>query len=162
MYLTAFHLGLSTMGDREEDIPEAHQNTFVWLLKPESKLPQKKSWDDFIEWFKSGRGTYWMNGKAGSGKSTLMRFISKSEQTRAALCEWSGSSHLIVGNFSSRIAARLNRGLKSDSCALCYMTYYGNTETLSQSSCHQSGLEHTPMPYNQRNEANRNNSRAVF
>ncbi len=92
-------LSFGTMADREEEITEAHQNTFLWLLNPDLKSPQKQTWVDFIEWLKSGRGTYWINGKAGSGKSTLMRLISKSKQTSAALREWSGSSHLIVGNF---------------------------------------------------------------
>lgn len=92
-------LSFGTMSDREEDIGEAHQNTFVWLLNPKAKSPQKQQWADFVEWLKSGRGLYWINGKAGSGKSTLMRFITKSDQTRTALLEWSGSSNLVVGNF---------------------------------------------------------------
>jgi hypothetical protein len=92
-------LSFGSMLDREEDIGEAHRNTFVWLLNPKAKSPQKQQWDDFVEWLKSGRGLYWINGKAGSGKSTLMRFISKSDQTRTALLEWSRSSNLVVGNF---------------------------------------------------------------
>jgi hypothetical protein len=92
-------LSFGIMSDREEDIGEAHQNTFVWLLKPKAKSPQKQKWDDFVEWLKSGRGLCWINGKAGSGKSTLIRFITKSDQTRTALLEWSGSSNLVVGNF---------------------------------------------------------------
>jgi len=92
-------LSFGTMSDREGDIGEAHQNTFVWLLNPKAKSPQKQQWDDLVEWLKSGLGLYWINGKAGSGKSTLMRFITKSDQTRTALLEWSGSSNLVVGNF---------------------------------------------------------------
>jgi hypothetical protein len=93
------NLSFGTMVDREGDIGEAHKNTFAWLLNSASNSPQKQKWDDFVEWLKSGRGTYWINGKAGSGKSTLMRYITKSAQTRTALREWSCSSSLVIGSF---------------------------------------------------------------
>lgn len=32
-------------------------------------------WDDFSVWLKSGQGLYRINGKAGSGKSTLMNYL---------------------------------------------------------------------------------------
>ncbi|RYP51293.1 hypothetical protein DL769_010831 [Monosporascus sp. CRB-8-3] len=40
------------------------------------------SWDSFIEWLKSDNDIYWISGKAGSGKSTLTRFILSDPRTK--------------------------------------------------------------------------------
>lgn len=61
-------LTFPTMRDRYDETPEAHRKTFRWILED---LPK----NDFVKWLQSGAGLYWINGKAGSGKSTLMRFI---------------------------------------------------------------------------------------
>lgn len=93
-------MSFEAMAHREEEIVVAHQNTFLWMLHPDStSSPRAHSGPNFIEWLKSGRGTYWINGKAGSGKSTLMRFICRSHLTRAALREWAGSLSLTIGSF---------------------------------------------------------------
>jgi hypothetical protein len=42
---------------------------------------------------------YFINGKAGSGKSTLMRFVQDHQTTRDLLGEWAGSKRLAVSHF---------------------------------------------------------------
>ncbi|RYP07349.1 hypothetical protein DL764_002565 [Monosporascus ibericus] len=42
------------------------------------------SWDSFVEWLKSDNDMYWISGKAGSGKSTLVRFIMCNPRTQNA------------------------------------------------------------------------------
>jgi hypothetical protein len=83
-------LYFKTILDRQEEIAEAHENTFEWVFRPQSA---------FVDWLESGHGTYWINGKAGSGKSTLMRYICKSDQTRRKLLSWAGSTPSIMSNF---------------------------------------------------------------
>lgn len=83
------------LADRHEDIPEAHQKTFRWIFQEDSTGP----WASFHDWLQSGRGLYWINGKAGSGKSTLMRYISDSAITQEKLLCSSGNAHLVTASF---------------------------------------------------------------
>ena len=46
-------------------------------------------WSDFAIWLKSGHGAYWVNGKAGSGKSTLMSYVCQNSRTVDLLKHWS-------------------------------------------------------------------------
>lgn len=53
---------------RQETVAIAHQKTFGWALDPLS--PTKLE-----PWLRTGSGIYWIKGKAGSGKSTLMKYL---------------------------------------------------------------------------------------
>ncbi|KAK5995264.1 hypothetical protein PT974_03663 [Cladobotryum mycophilum] len=81
---------------RHEDIPLAHKLTFKWTLEPEDK--SRKEEDDgssrLYTWLRSGHGLFWVSGKAGSGKSTLMKFVADHEQTQRLLKVWAGSQKL--------------------------------------------------------------------
>ena len=61
------------MLDREEQIAQVHAATFRWIFEDSSRQQQK--WSNFTQWLESNAQLYWMTGKAGSGKSTLMKYI---------------------------------------------------------------------------------------
>ncbi|KAK7993321.1 CRAL-TRIO domain-containing protein [Apiospora arundinis] len=44
-----------------------------------------RPWDDLAAWLRNDTGVYWVNGKAGSGKSTLMAHIVGDPRTKEAL-----------------------------------------------------------------------------
>lgn len=62
----------------------------------EAKAPL---WDDFSVWLKSGEGLYWINGKAGSGKSTLMNYICQDGRRLEYLKEWSLNRQLLTPSY---------------------------------------------------------------
>ena len=65
------------MNERYEDITEAHAQTFRWIYEnPDLK---------FMNWLRKGEGIYWISGKAGCGKSTLMKHLCKNPKTRQSL-----------------------------------------------------------------------------
>jgi ABC-type lipoprotein export system ATPase subunit len=64
-------LRFPTMRDRYEDIEDAHAETFKLIFQEAGY--EDKPWDNFSRWLRSGDSIYWISGKAGSGKSTLMR-----------------------------------------------------------------------------------------
>jgi hypothetical protein len=76
---------------REDQIHDAYAKTFSWIFEEETT--------SFKRWLTSGNGTFWVNGKAGSGKSTLMKFLANHENTRILLRRWSGSEDLVVASF---------------------------------------------------------------
>jgi hypothetical protein len=55
--------------DRKNHIAEAHSKTLEWAINPPAS---GVVWDDLGQWLRSGHGIYWIHGKPGSGKSTLM------------------------------------------------------------------------------------------
>jgi hypothetical protein len=73
------HLSFVSMRDREAEVAEAHQKTFERIF--DSDLP-KNIGGNFLQWLQdNNEGIYWIKGKAGSGKSTLMRFIHDHRKT---------------------------------------------------------------------------------
>jgi ATPase subunit of ABC transporter with duplicated ATPase domains len=53
----------------------------------------------FISWLRSGNGIFHISGKAGSGKSTLMKYIRHNARTTHELKQWSGSKKLVQAYF---------------------------------------------------------------
>jgi hypothetical protein len=74
---------------RYERIVEAYPIIFEWVFRDPTvdQLP----WSSFSDWLKTGNGVYWINGKAGSGKSTLMKYIFDSRRTRKELATWANT-----------------------------------------------------------------------
>ena len=63
----------------QNKIVDAHRKTFQWIYEtPDST---QSLWSDFAGWLESGSGTYWLESKAGSGKTTLMNYISYNKKT---------------------------------------------------------------------------------
>lgn len=78
-------------------VTKAHASTFNWIFKEEPSKSQPS--DSFTRWLEFGDGIYWINGKAGSGKSTLMKFLYDHEQTRKLLTSWASPIKLDLANF---------------------------------------------------------------
>ena len=68
---------------RQEEVSDAHRQTFEWIF--DDSYQAIYPWDNFVGWLRESGGIYWINGKAGSGKSTLMNFICRDERTRTYL-----------------------------------------------------------------------------
>ena len=82
---------------REENIKSSHEKTFQWIFG--RFAADQKPWDNLVEWLETGSGTYWINGKAGSGKSTLMRFICQDVRTDEALAFWAEDRDVLRPSF---------------------------------------------------------------
>jgi hypothetical protein len=84
-----------TMATRYEEVIDAYPETFKWIF---SETKQQR-WSSFGEWLREGEGIYWISGKAGSGKSTLMRHIYNSPLTMELLATWAAEIPLCVSSF---------------------------------------------------------------
>ncbi|KAK3995265.1 hypothetical protein QBC44DRAFT_234235 [Cladorrhinum sp. PSN332] len=82
-------LGFEDMHARRESIPESHASTFQWILR--QGHPRSR----FLEWLQTGEGIYWISGKPGSGKSTLMKFLGDSPEVQTALQHWAGDKKCV-------------------------------------------------------------------
>ena len=111
-------LQYDSMIDRESRIAIAHESTFRWVFQEnQSRDHQSRTatWSSFPEWLESSDQLYWITGKAGSGKSTLMKFLcsptgeisplnGSQEHLENSRCypylkKWAGTSRLIVASF---------------------------------------------------------------
>ena len=71
-------LEYNDMIDRENRIATAHESTFQWIFQDDQSQDQQSHslrWSSFREWLETDNQLYWITGKAGSGKSTLMKFL---------------------------------------------------------------------------------------
>ncbi|KAH6714365.1 hypothetical protein BKA61DRAFT_673662 [Leptodontidium sp. MPI-SDFR-AT-0119] len=85
------------MFDREVRIPETFSTTFQWIFS-EPRNPDKP-WDSFTLWLTIGSSIYWITGKPGSGKSTLMKMLFESQQTHDRLNQWAGGTPIVTAAF---------------------------------------------------------------
>ena len=92
---------LSDMGmtARYEKIMDAHAQTFEWIFQDYTRHTDLHYGDTFIEWLIHGTGIFWVTGKAGSGKSTLMKFLSHHRLTSETLTHRSGTKEFVIASF---------------------------------------------------------------
>ncbi|KAH7068278.1 hypothetical protein BKA63DRAFT_494933 [Paraphoma chrysanthemicola] len=82
---------------RYEKISLAHKETFKWVFRSSAR---SKTWTKLPAWIVDKNAPlYWVTGKAGSGKSTLMRYVVDHEETRNSLQAWAGNQKLITAFF---------------------------------------------------------------
>jgi hypothetical protein len=65
------------MYQRLDQIKVAHPHTFEWIFTDPSA--------GFDKWLRGTEGLFWIKGKPGSGKSTLMKYVLGNKRTREAL-----------------------------------------------------------------------------
>ncbi|KAK3391380.1 hypothetical protein B0T20DRAFT_77908 [Sordaria brevicollis] len=82
-------LNYETRQVRHDTIKNAHAKTFEWALDSSFAISR---------WLRSGDGFFWVSGKPGSGKSTLMTFLAGHPRTKSFLEDWSGGNELIVAS----------------------------------------------------------------
>ncbi|KAI4124048.1 MAG: hypothetical protein LQ338_005002, partial [Usnochroma carphineum] len=85
---------------REEQIPEAFQGTCGWIFDSAADERSKyRTWANFRSWLETENGVYWISGKPGSGKSTLMKYIVNEDSTTRLLSDWERGTDLVVISF---------------------------------------------------------------
>ncbi|KAK3304949.1 uncharacterized protein B0T15DRAFT_256211 [Chaetomium strumarium] len=120
-------LDFQSRNSREDMIYDAQMGTYEWMLessdsdehrtsdressvsKPvypgelafsvETSRRRRRPQSVFMSWLRSGYHIFHVSGKAGSGKSTSMKFLYNDVRTKAALEEWAGSKKLVMAHF---------------------------------------------------------------
>lgn len=92
---------------RQTDIVEARDETCHWIFSGHNKLshPLGVEGCSFPEWLERGKDAYWLSGKPGSGKSTLMKYLSNQLDSAQpppsipTLGKWAAGSDILVISF---------------------------------------------------------------
>lgn len=68
-------------------IPLAHEHTFEWIYR-----------SHFADWLRKNSGIFWISGKAGSGKSTLKKFLVDSRSTEDLVDGSAGPKRAVIAS----------------------------------------------------------------
>jgi hypothetical protein len=79
---------------RQSRIVDPGESPYGWMLD-ETGTNQSSQ---YMQWLSKDSGIFWVTGKAGSGKSTLMKYIYKDERTHSALHSWANGRQLFTAS----------------------------------------------------------------
>ncbi|KAJ3499554.1 hypothetical protein NLG97_g257 [Lecanicillium saksenae] len=125
-----------TIDSRRNRISDPHTETFNWAFGAASdvvhaendlesnEIPDTEpiiSWSNFTEWLRTDNPPqpYWVSGKAGSGKSTLMKFLAMNGQTRKALST-DGRCVKILSHYFWAPGDQLQRNITGFLCSILH------------------------------------------
>lgn len=91
---------------REEAISKSFPATYSWIFKDEPpKTDDAPTWHSFSSWLKDeSEKHYWITGKPGSGKSTIMKLILQERSVRDSLSQSLGSMRLVLVKYYAWLA----------------------------------------------------------
>ncbi|KAI4189737.1 MAG: hypothetical protein LQ348_003758 [Seirophora lacunosa] len=120
------------LNTRMNDVAEAHSETFHWMFEVHATRP----WDSFCSWLQADDHLYWINGKPGSGKSTLMKFLTNDSRTRDLLAQWSsGKPPLIVKFYFWLSGSEMQRSFKGFLCSVIYQLVHDDGQLVTKLLC---------------------------
>jgi hypothetical protein len=92
-------LYFSAIDYRGDAIPVAYEETYGWIFVANDESPSAPS-HEFPSWLQAeGRDIFWITGKPGSGKSTLMKFLVQHPDLKRHLGQWAGTRKLLIADY---------------------------------------------------------------
>ena len=81
-------------------IVDAHRKTFDQIFSAQA-LPFSdcRAKIQLYIWLRQDNKIFWISGKPGSGKSTLMKYLDGKDRTQSALLKWAGNTRLVRVSF---------------------------------------------------------------
>ncbi|KAG7421800.1 hypothetical protein Forpe1208_v000187 [Fusarium oxysporum f. sp. rapae] len=76
-------------------------------------------WEGFSTWLQSDDKLFWIRGKPGSGKSTLIKFVINSDNTKRLLGSWQPNTKLL-SHFFWKIGSEPQNSIKGLLCSLLH------------------------------------------
>jgi hypothetical protein len=128
-------LAFPELESREAQLRDPHQQTFRWIFvdekqslhqttpsktsnQPDEELPTLEHRSRFRHWLRSDHSddnVFWVSGKPGAGKSTLMKFIAHDEGLKQNLQSWVKTDKLLLLRYffwkSGSLLQRSSKGL---------------------------------------------------
>ncbi|RPA87896.1 hypothetical protein BJ508DRAFT_219199 [Ascobolus immersus RN42] len=125
-------LQYEVMHDRKESIREQHTETLKWIFE-DTHAGLKVG---LSTWLQNESKTFWITGKAGSGKSTLMKYICSQPNTIDLLRRWAGKLPLIFASHYFWISGSpVQKSLAGLYRALLHQIIFQRAELLELCEC---------------------------
>lgn len=91
----------------------------------------KIKWDSFSNWLRSTDSIYWISGKPGSGKTTLVKYVVTHPRTTMYLDFWSPGCE-IASHYFWRPGFPMQKSLEGLFCSLLYQLLSNNNTRLGE------------------------------
>ncbi|GAB1315850.1 hypothetical protein MFIFM68171_06060 [Madurella fahalii] len=97
------NLRFPSQDNRVQTIPKAYERTFDWIFQEPCQLKEDAPmWSSFPNWLEhDAENVFWITGKPGSGKSTMMKYLAQETRTTSYLNKWSSPWPALVVAFYS-------------------------------------------------------------
>ncbi|KAI3325792.1 hypothetical protein HD806DRAFT_457084 [Xylariaceae sp. AK1471] len=136
-------LFFSEKDERRANINDAASGTLEWMFasresqeslsNSRDNISANVEWDNFGAWLRYHSSVYWICGKLGSGKSTLMAHIVDDYRVRTGLEEWSQGHRLhILSFFFWRPGTQLQKSITGLLRSLLYEVCQAEPEIVTQ------------------------------
>lgn len=99
-------------------------------------------WSSFSNWLSSTDVLYWITGKPGSGKTTLMKYILNDERTKKYLDIWCPGC-TIISHYFWLPGSPMQRNIEGLLCSLLYQLLENNLNALMEAMSLGSKSSHT-------------------
>jgi hypothetical protein len=90
-----------------------------------------RSWERFCSWLQSDADIFWVQGKPGSGKSTLMKFIINNDNTKSLLDSWNQNTR-VLSHFFWKIGSESQNSIKGLLCSLLHDILSNDSSAIDQ------------------------------
>jgi hypothetical protein len=130
---------------RQQEISPPAAGTYEWVFtgkSPYQNDPKKyknilsadvERHQKILRWLSSDEPLFWINGKPGSGKSSLMSFLANDQRTLRALASWSGQRSVhIIKFFFWRPGSPLQRSVPGLLRSLLYQVVLIDTTVIDR------------------------------
>lgn len=114
------------MGVRYQQIHECYPQTYEWALRDASGCQRNgasgtvdSSPFELVSWLRSDSPQFWITGKPGAGKSSLMKHIVRSPKTTEYLKVWN-QKVFILHNFIWKAGEEIEHSLSGLMCSLLH------------------------------------------
>ncbi|CAG8958253.1 hypothetical protein HYFRA_00000607 [Hymenoscyphus fraxineus] len=91
-----------------------------WVLENLVEETRVTAWASFSGWLSSGNQIYWIGGKAGAGKSTLMRFLHSNPKTSNLLNKEGMGNTILLWHFFYLMGNSMQHSIKGLLCSLLH------------------------------------------
>ncbi|KAF5605695.1 hypothetical protein FPCIR_387 [Fusarium pseudocircinatum] len=98
---------------------ESEKSTDIFLRGIEGDRDIDSTWSVFKQWLTTSHPLFCIQGKPGSGKSTLSKFIIDNPSTKSLLSQWNPQP-TILSHFFWKIGAATQNSIKGLLCSLVY------------------------------------------
>ncbi|KAF5698534.1 hypothetical protein FMUND_15061 [Fusarium mundagurra] len=103
----------TTQSPRHSSFDSDDDDKFAGLSLSDAK------WDSFLDWLVSDTPIYWISGNPGSGKSTLMKYLSEHPSTSEHLAKWRINT-VLLSHFFWKPGTQMQQSFKGLLCSLLY------------------------------------------
>lgn len=107
-----------------------------------NSFSQETRWNSFSNWLSSTDVLYWISGKPGSGKTTVMKYILNNEQTKKYLDIWCPGC-TIISHFFWLPGSPMQRNIEGLLCSVLYQLLENNLNALIEAMSLGSKSSHT-------------------